>query len=261
MDNVGRAESADGTVIAYRRAGRGRPVIVVGGSFGTAETSAPLAGLLAPGFQAVTYDRRGRGDSGDTAPYAVEREIEDVAALLAAAGGGACVYGVSSGAALALEAAAAGLPIERVAVYEPPYRADPAEVRDRPAYSRRLRALLAEGRRAEAIGQVLAVVGVTPAEVEALRDTEAWPPLLAVAPTLAYDDAVIGTGLVPAGRLAGVTAPALVMDGGASPHAMRAGARAVAASLPRGSHRTLPGQTHAVEPDVLAPVLREFFGA
>ncbi|WTL50635.1 alpha/beta fold hydrolase [Streptomyces sp. NBC_01497] len=261
MDNVGRAESGDGTVIAYRRAGSGRPVILVGGSFGTARTSAPLAGLLAADFRVITYDRRGRGHSGDTAPYAVEREIEDIAALLAAAGGSASLFGVSSGAALVLRAAAAGLPITQIAVYEPPYRADPAEVADRPAYSRRLAALLADGSRAEAIGQVLTGVGVTAAEIEDLRHTDDWPSLLALAPTLAYDDALIGTGLVPADRLADIRVRAMVVDGGASPPAMRAGARAVANALPRGRHRTLTGQTHAVAPHVLAPVLREFFAA
>jgi pimeloyl-ACP methyl ester carboxylesterase len=257
MDNVCKAESRDGTVIAYRRAGSGRPVILVGGAFGTAATSAPLAELLAPRFQVITYDRRGRGDSGDTAPYAVEREIEDLAALLAAAGGAASLFGMSSGACLVLRAAAAGLPVTQLAVYEPPYRSD--EASDRPELSRRLAALLASGAYEDAVAQVLATVGVTPGECEALRGTPEWPGLVALAPTLAYDDALQGSGLVPADLLARIGVRAMVVDGGASPESWRNGARAVARCLPRGRHRTLTGQSHAVAPHVLAPVLAEFF--
>jgi pimeloyl-ACP methyl ester carboxylesterase len=261
MDNVCKAESGDGTVIAYRRRGEGHPVILVGGSFGTAETSAPLARLLAPAFHVITYDRRGRGSSGDTPPYEVGREIDDLAALLAAAGGSASVFGVSSGAALVVEAAAAGLPFAQLAVYEPPYHADPAEVRDRPAYRRRLTEHLAHGRYDEAIAQVLAVVGVAPGELAELRRTPEWPGLLSIAPTLAYDDAVIGSGLIPRARLGGIRVRAMVVDGGASPAPMREAAEALATALPRGRHRTLTGQTHNVAPHVLAPVLTEFFAA
>lgn len=258
MDDVCEVESADGTVIAFRRTGRGRPVVLVGGAFGTMETSAPLAALLAHRFSVVSYDRRGRGASGDTAPYAVAREVDDIAALLAAAGGTASAVGVSSGGALVLEAAAAGLPFESLAVYEPPYRASEAELRGRPAFRRRLAALLAEDRREEAIGHALSVVGVTAADIAELRGTDAWPGLLALAPTLAYDDAVQGDGRVPVERLARVAVRSAVIDGGASPAPWRDGAAAVARALPRGRHRTLTGQNHHVAPQVLAPALEAF---
>lgn len=128
MDNraLNKAKSGDGTLIAYERQGDGPPVVLVGGALCTAASDAPPAGLLASAFSVFTYDRRGCGTSGDTAPYAVERELEDLAAVIAATGGSASVHGMSSGAALALEGAAAGLPITRVSAYEPPFTTDPA---------------------------------------------------------------------------------------------------------------------------------------
>ncbi|WTA75914.1 alpha/beta hydrolase [Streptomyces sp. NBC_00838] len=261
MDQVGKAESGDGTLIAYRRtSGDGPPVVMVGGAFSTAEAEAPLAALLAPRFSVITYDRRGRGGSGDTAPYAVEREVEDIAALLDEAGGSASVYGVSSGAALALEAAAAGLPITQLAVYEPPYDAV-ADVTDGAAYTARLDELLAQGRRDEAVELFLSAVGVQPDVVARMRRATMWRGMTALAHTLAYDNAVMGPGPVPTERLARITARVMVVDGGASPPPMRVAARAVAAALPRGRHRTLTGQVHEVAPHVLAPVLAEYFAA
>ncbi|MEV7421800.1 MULTISPECIES: alpha/beta fold hydrolase [unclassified Streptomyces] len=261
MDNVCLVKSGDATPIAFRRSGEGPPVILVGGAFSTAESEAPLAKLLAPVFSVITYDRRGRGASGDTAPYAVEREIEDLAALLEEAGGDASVYGVSSGAALVLEAAIAGLPITQLALYEPPYVTDAADPRGMAAYRERLAGLLALGLRDEAVELFLSAVDATPAMIAVMRRSPMWPGLTAVAHTLAYDDAVLGRGPVPAERLAAVRTRAMVVDGGASPAALRDAARATARSLPRGRHRTLTGQTHEVAPHVLAPVLEEFFAA
>ncbi|MFF3750891.1 alpha/beta fold hydrolase [Streptomyces sp. NPDC002018] len=261
MEHVCTAKSGDGTPIAYRRTGEGPPVILVGGALHTARSQAPLAGLLAPVFEVLSYDRRGRGASGDTAPYAVEREIEDLAALIAAAGGSASVYGVSSGAALVLEAAAAGLPVTQLAVYEPPYATGPADPPVYAAYAERLSGLLARGLRAEAVELFLSFAGVAPDTVAGLRRSPMWPELTALAGTLAYDSALLGSGPVPAERLRSVRVRAMVVDGGCSPVLLRNAARAVAEALPRGRHRTLTGQTHEVAPHVLAPVLVEFFAA
>ncbi|MFC9427958.1 alpha/beta fold hydrolase [Streptomyces sp. NPDC056987] len=256
-----KVKSGDGTPIAYRRSGEGPPVILVGGAFSTAESEAPLARLLAPRFATITYDRRGRGASGDRAPYAVEREVEDLAALLAAAGGSAALYGVSSGGALVLEAVAAGLPVTQFAVYEPPYATDPAALRARAAYTERLTELLARGLRDDAVELFLSAMDLHPATIEVMRRSPLWADLAAVAHTLAYDNQVLGEGLIPLRRLSAVTTRAMIVDGGASPPVVRDAARAAARALPRGRHRTLTGQTHEVAPHVLAPVLEEFFAA
>ncbi|MFE3601748.1 alpha/beta fold hydrolase [Streptomyces sp. NPDC059142] len=256
-----KVKSGDGTPIAYRRSGEGPPVILVGGAFSTAESEAPLARLLAPRFATITYDRRGRGASGDRAPYAVEREVEDLAALLAVAGGSAALYGVSSGGALVLEAVAAGLPVTQFAVYEPPYATDPAALPAKAAYTERLTGLLARGERDDAVELFLSAMELHPATIAVMRRSPLWTDLAAVAHTLAYDNQVLGEGLIPVRRLAAVTTRAMVVDGGASPPVVRDAARAAARALPRGRHRTLTGQTHEVAPHVLAPVLEEFFAA
>ncbi|MFE4056059.1 alpha/beta fold hydrolase [Streptomyces sp. NPDC059096] len=256
-----KVKSGDGTPIAYRRSGEGPPVILVGGAFSTAESEAPLARLLAPRFATITYDRRGRGASGDRAPYAVEREIEDLAALLAVAGGSAALYGVSSGGALVLEAVAAGLPVTQFAVYEPPYATDPAALPAKAAYTERLTGLLARGERDDAVELFLSALELHPATIAVMRRSPLWTDLAAVAHTLAYDNQVLGEGLIPVRRLAAVRTRAMVVDGGASPPVVRDAARAAARALPRGRHRTLTGQTHEVAPHVLAPVLEEFFAA
>ncbi|MBT2487594.1 alpha/beta hydrolase [Streptomyces sp. ISL-96] len=254
--------SRDGTPIAYERRGEGPPLILVGGAFSTGGAEAPLAALLAPRFGVVTYDRRGRGDSGDTPPYAVAREAEDLAALVEEERGPVSVYGMSSGGALVLEAAASGVPFDRIAVYEPPFTVvEPSDRIAKARYTTRLGELLAAGDRGGAAELFLSVVGMEPEVVAQVREAPMWPELEAVAPTLAYDDAVMGDGTVPAERLASVRPPVLVVDGGASPHAMREAARRVAGAVRRGRHRTLTGQVHDVSPHVLAPVLREFFAA
>lgn len=259
MDTQYKVKSPDGTPLAYRRTGEGPPVVLVAGALCTMDSDGPLAALLAPRFDVITYDRRGRGASGDTAPYEVRREVEDLAALVAEAGGGASVYGMSSGAALALEAAAAGVGMSQLALYEPPYLLDPAGVPASAAYTGQLGVLLGQGRRDEAVELFMSLVGMDPATIDALRRSPGWPALAAVAPTLAYDDAVLGSGLIPAERLAAIGTRSMVVDGGASPAFLRDASRAVADALPRGRHRTLTGQTHDVAPQVLAPVLADFF--
>ncbi|MEV0347276.1 alpha/beta hydrolase [Nonomuraea sp. NPDC050680] len=255
--------SADGTRIAYDRSGSGPALIYVTGALCDRSTGAPLAALLAPYFTVFTYDRRGRGDSGDTAPYQVEREVEDLAAVIAEAGGAAAAYGMSSGAALALRAAAQGVAITRLALFEPPYSPDDA---DRPAraraYEAELTELLTAGRRGDAVELFMTTVGLPAELIGRMRGAPMWPALEALAPTLAYDAAVMGNGstgsALPVELAAKVGVPVLVADGGAGPAWLRDMARRLADALPEGRHRTLEGQTHDVDPQVLAPVLREF---
>ncbi|MFE0650556.1 alpha/beta fold hydrolase [Streptomyces sp. NPDC059534] len=245
----GRVTSRDGTPIAYERYGDGRhdgrpPVVLVSGALGTAAAERPLAGLLARRFPVVAYDRRGRGASGDTGPYAVQREIEDLAAVVGAAGAGAALHGTGTGGALALAAVAAGLAAGPVSVYEPPYYTAEAVV-----WRREVAALLDRGLPDAALDRFLADAAVPAAPRTGAAE---------LAHTLAYDLAVLGDGVVPERHLARVHARVLVVDGGASPTATRRAARALTAALPRARHRTLTGQTPEVAPHVLAPVLRDF---
>ncbi|WP_030866370.1 alpha/beta fold hydrolase [Streptomyces sp. NRRL S-37] len=251
--------SRDGTPLAYESAGRGATVVLVSGAMSTGGTVAPLAARLSERFRVVVYDRRGRGGSGDTAPYAVEREVEDLAALIGAVGGEAALYGVSSGGALALRAAASGLPVRRVCVYETPYAMSEEDLGERARYTERLTAALAEGRRGDAVELFLRLTGLGEDVIQGARQSPMWAGMESLAPSLAYDDAVMGDGSVPRELLASVGVPVLSIAGDASPAWMREAARAIAESVPRGTYRTLEGQTHMVEPDVLAPVLAEFF--
>jgi pimeloyl-ACP methyl ester carboxylesterase len=253
--------SRDGTSLAYEIEGQGPAVVLVSGAMSTSATVAPLASLLTRRFTTVRYDRRGRGESGDTAPYAVEREIEDIAALIDLAGGEAALYGVSSGGALVLEAAASGLPVSRVAVYETPY-ADFSDggAEERAVYTARLTEALGQGRRGDAVELFLRLTGLEEGVIQGARQSPMWAGMEALAPTLAYDDAVMGDGLVPRQRLASIGVPVLAVAGTASPAWLREAMRAVADAVPQGTYRTLEGQTHVVDPNVLAPVLTEFCG-
>lgn len=249
--------SADGTTIAYDRTGRGSPLILLVGAFCNRHSFKPLAALLAEHFTVLQYDRRGRGDSGDTPPYAVAREIEDFAALLGAAGGSAAVYGHSSGAVLALEAAARGLPITGVLAYEPPYTTtddgSPSDLQDRVA------AHLAAGRRVEAVEAFLtSAVGVPPEYLPAIESGPDFPGMVAIAHTLAYDLAICGDGRASVARLAHVATPTLVLDGGNSPAWAARAAVAVAAAIPGARRRTVEGQDHGAAPDAIAPLIVEF---
>jgi pimeloyl-ACP methyl ester carboxylesterase len=260
---TGSVTSEDGTNIAFDRSGEGPSVILVEGAFrhrAIDQRTAQLAALLSPHFTVFRYDRRGRGGSGDTMPYAVQREIEDLEALIKGAGGSAYLFGKSSGAVLALRAAARGLSVRKLALYEPPFNSgDDNAHRASENYTRQLTGLLAEGRRGDAVAFAMTTFGAPPGAIAGLRQTPMWPAFESVAPTLAYDDAIMGDGSVPTGLLESVTAPALVMDGGESPAFMRGAARAVADGLPNAQYRTLQGQTHDVDPVVLAPVLVAFF--
>lgn len=254
--------SRDGTTIAFDQQGKGPAVILVGGAFqyrAIDPRTAQLGGLLAQRLTVFNYDRRGRGDSTDTQPYAVEREIEDLQALIQEAGGSAFVFGMSSGAALALEAAARGLAIRKLACYEPPFNLDDEARSAALEYSRQLDALLADGRRGDAAALAMTRFGSPPEMVAGMRQAPIWSAFESVAPTLAYDAALMGDGSVPTKRIASITAPVLVIDGGASPAWMHNAAQALAAALPNARYRTLQGQAHDVAPEVIAPVLVEYF--
>jgi pimeloyl-ACP methyl ester carboxylesterase len=255
--------SADGTAIAYERTGSGPALVLVDGAmcYRAAGPMQPLAALLQDNFSVYTYDRRGRGESSDTTPYAVAREVEDLQALIAQAGGEAYVYAISSGVALALATAAAGPWITKLALYEPPFMAEVGDSARIKEYTERLSELLDAGRRGDAVALFMTNVGIPAEAVAGIRAQPGWAALEALAPTLAYDDEVLGDGSVPRDLASTIAVPALVLGGGASPQSLQQAAKATADSLPTAEHRTLDGQTHDVAPDVLAPVLVEFFGA
>jgi pimeloyl-ACP methyl ester carboxylesterase len=210
------------------------------------------------------FDRRGRGESGDTPPYAVEREVEDIAALIAIAGGSAFVCGVSSGAALALEAANRGLPIRKLALYEAPFIVDDTRPPLLDDYRNALTNAIAAGRRGEAVALFMRAVQVPAPFVMLMRLMPVFGKLKAVAHTLPYDFAIVGEnqrGLpLPSDRWASATLPILVGAGGKSPAWIRNAQQALADVLPNAELRTLPGQTHMVSDKALAPLLIEFFG-
>jgi pimeloyl-ACP methyl ester carboxylesterase len=253
--------SKDGTTIAYDQMGKGPAVIVVGGVLGDRSQQAPLAALLAEHCTVFNYDRRGHGESGLTPPYAVEREIEDLDALIQEAGGSAFVYGTSGCAILSLEAAARGLAprIKKLAVWEPPYFVDNSRPPLPPGYREQLTSLLQEGRRGDMIELwMTAAVGMPAEFVAPMRHAPFWAAQEAMAHTLVYDAILTGDFSLPKDRIATVTVPTLVIDGGTTPWLSHA-AQAVAAILPHAQRRTLQGQPHNVDAEALAPVLVEFF--
>jgi pimeloyl-ACP methyl ester carboxylesterase len=251
--------SKDGTPIAYQQTGQGRAVILVDGAMSSRAfgPGVALAPLLAQRFTVFVYDRRGRNDSGDTPPYAVEREVEDIAALIAEAGQAVYLFGHFPGAALALRAAASGLKVEKLALYEPSYvTSGPQPPADAVA---QLTRLATAGRRGDAVEYFMVQITGRPAdEVARMRGSPYWPSLEAIASTLAYDAAVMGNWSVP-DWLATIRIPTLVMDGASSPTPRRQTAQAVAQTLPHARYRTLEGRTHDVAPEVIAAALIEFF--
>ena len=257
-------ESRDGTRIAYDKVGKGPAVVVVNGALSARSSSAELAQLLAANFTVYSYDRRGRGDSGDGKPYAVQREIEDLEAVIDAAGGSANVYGKSSGAALALDATSfLGTKVRKLAIYEAPYSEAEGAAKDWKEFRAKLDGLLAEDRRSDALTLFLKFTGAPDEALARMRASAAWPGMEAMAPTLAYDNAVLGDDRsVPVERAAKVKAITLVMDGGASagpmPY-MRPTADKLAQAIPQARRRTIEGQGHDVSAKVLAPALLEFF--
>ena len=256
------ARSADGTAIAYDQSGHGPLLIIVDGAMNTRSsgTKPQLVDLLAAHFTVLSYDRRGRGDSGDTQPYTAGREIEDIEALIGQAGPAAHLYGLSSGGCLALNAAAQlGPKVSKLAMYEVPYSDDPAFQQAYAQYREQLASALAGNRRGDAVAAFVRFVGTPADQVEAMRQAPFWPGMEAIAPTLAYDADVIGQDAsVPVKRAAQVEVPALVVYGTASPPFMAEAARTLSKALPHAELRALDGQDHNVDPAVLAPVLTAF---
>lgn len=258
--------SKDGTRIAYTRIGQGLPLILVDGAL-CSRTNGPngaLAALLMQQYAVYTYDRRGRGESGDRAPYATEREVEDIDALIQEAGGSAFVYGISSGAALALDAALRLTSIRKLALYEAPFVTDGSRAPVPGDYERTMEAMIQEDRRGAAIKLFMRKGVGLPAPIVAMMPLmPAWSKLKAVAHTLPYDtrltiDQQQGSR-EPLGRWSAVRTPTLVAVGGKSPAWMRHSMDALAQTLPNAQYQILPGQTHIVKPAALAPALATFF--
>ena len=258
MDTV---TSRDGTAIVFDRLGDGAPVVLVSGGSTDRMANAGLAAELAAHHSVYNFDRRGRGDSGDTPPYAIEREIEDITAVIEAAGGSANLYGTSSGAALAMHAAAGGAPVTKLAMWEPPYNVNGRP--DLPADTASVyRELVAAGRRGDAAEYFMAkVVGMPPEFVAQARQAPWWAQQEAIAHTLAYDAEIMGDYTLPADVAKAITVPTLIAVGGASFGFMRETADALAELIPNAQVVAVEGQAHNVDPAALAPVLKRFFAA
>jgi len=258
--------SADGTRIAYTATGSGPALIYVMGATAyraVDQLAGPLADALGDRFTVIAYDRRGRGESGDTLPYAVEREIEDIAALINAAGGRSHLFGLSSGAVLATEATAAGLPVDRLALYEPPFVTDATVFPPPPAdYIETLDGFTARGDKGGAVAYFMSTVGVPPEQIDGMRASPFWPMMEPIGPTIAYDGRIMFGAYYTAHRFPDrwqrITQPTLVINGDASFPFIPAAAVAVTAALPNAAHRVLPGQGHGPAVDALAPILAEF---
>ncbi|GAA1581912.1 alpha/beta hydrolase [Kribbella hippodromi] len=255
------AVSKDGTKIAYDRRGSGPALVLVDGALCSRAQGpmAELAELLAERFTVYNYDRRGRGDSGDAGEYAVEREIEDLAAVIEAAGGSAFVYGSSSGAALALRATAAGLPVEKLVAFEPPYVVDDSRKQIPRDWVAQLRGLEA----GDAIKYFFTKgIGLPAIFVTMMKLMPAWKPMKAIAHTLPYDAQVLGDncfgGPMDASQWTPIDQPVLVVNGGKSPAWMKTSTRALAAAIPTAQHTEIPGQTHVIKAAAITPAIAAF---
>ena len=253
-----KVSSADGTTIAFDQLGQGPPLVLVAGASCDRSVDAPLAEALGEHFTVLNYDRRGRGDSDDTLPFAVEREVEDIAVMLAAAGGSATVVGLSSGAALAAEAAVSRLPIDALALWEPPFSVDPDGPRRAKEYADELATLLAADRRGDALAHFMRLVGLPDEMIAGMRQSPYWQLGESLAPTLAYDAAVMGDSTIPVERYGQIEVPTLVLAGSQSPEFLGAAAAQVAAAIPGARHQILEGQDHNVAGDVLGPAVAQF---
>lgn len=253
-------ESADGTTIAFERSGNGPALILVRGALNNRSSAGSLAERLAPSFTVYRYDRRGRGSSSDTKPYAVGREIEDLDALITSAGGSAFVYGHSSGGVLALEAAAQGVAITRVVAYEPPFIVDDMRAVPAADLAERLTRLVDAGQRGDAVKLFCSeAIEMPAAAIAGMEASPIWPGLEAVANTLAYDVLLLQPeSRIPEVRMALIRVPTLLVAGGASPAWAQKSVEALTAIIPGATHSVLEGQTHAVSDDALLPALEGF---
>jgi len=268
--SVATVASKDGTKIAFEKSGEGPALILVAGALSGRGDAARLAALLAPSFTVIDYDRRGRGQSGDAERYAVEREIEDIEAVIGAVGGAAFLFGHSSGAALALEAAnVLGGKVKAVALFEPPYIVDESRPPIPAGLFDEIGALVAAGRRGDAVAKFMTVgIGVPEEMLAQMRASPMWAGMEELAHTLPYDGAIVA-GLqsgkpLPAKRWKSVAARVLILDGERSDPFLRNAATALGKVLPLAERRTIPDQDHAIvfrAPEVLAPVLAEYFAA
>ncbi|MFB4169281.1 alpha/beta fold hydrolase [Virgibacillus sp. JSM 102003] len=257
-----KVKSQDGTNIAYEKIGSGLPLILVDGAmcYSSSGPMGPLASQLSKWFTVYTYDRRGRGGSSDTQPYAIEREIEDIEAIIEETGSSVFVYGISSGAVLALKAAGAlGSKIRKLAVYEPPFTFGDDARKAAESYTNSLNELLSVDRRGDAVELFMKKVGMPPEAIAGMRQSPMWSASEALAPTLAYDNAIMGDGSVPIDDAKAAKILTLVLDGGNSPAFMHEAADVLSEELPSVQRSTLEGQTHDVAPEVLAPILKKFF--
>ena len=251
--------SDDGTTIAFECAGEGPPLILVGGALSSGIRDFPpfveLARLLEPLFTVYRFDRRGRGGSGDTPPYAVEREVQDLEALISDAGGPVAVYGFSSGAVLAVEAAARGAGVTQLVLLEPPL---PSGDGTGEAELRETDEMIRTGRRGDAVASFLTGVGLPDEAIEGMRQSPEWPDLEAMAHTLRYDGAITEDDALWSERARRVSVPTLVLFSEGTSAYLGDSARRAADSIPNALSRTLPGQFHEVDPHTLAAELTTF---
>lgn len=256
MTATEKVTSTDGSSIAFERAGAGPTIVLVdaAGCFRGLGPTVPLVPALAGNFTVVSYDRRGRGESTDTVPYAVDREVDDLRAVIDAVGGSAFAYGFSSGAVLALHAAAQGLPIPKLVLMEPPLNDQPPA--DGSDLGAELTALVDAGRRADAVEHFQTSIGMPADLIAAMRQSPSWPAMEALAHTLVYDTTITST--LPKTDLLATTTPTLVLDCEGSDQRLRTWARDTAAALPHGTHRSLPGEWHGVAPADLAAAITAF---
>jgi pimeloyl-ACP methyl ester carboxylesterase len=254
--------SKDGVKIAFEKTGTGPALIIVGGALSNRNGGKPLAAQLAGHFTVYAFDRRGRGESTDAKAYAVEREIEDIAALIDDAGGSAYLYGVSSGAALALQTAAklGSAVVPKLALYEPPY--GPAHEKQKAEFAaqkQRINELVKTGRPGDAATYFMTAIGTPPEALEKMKASPEWEAMKKIDFTLAYDYVVLGDGAVPQAIAKSIAVPTLVLDGEKTMEFMHATADEVAKLIPGAERKTLQGQTHQAAPEITAPVLIEFF--
>jgi pimeloyl-ACP methyl ester carboxylesterase len=259
---MGAVTSADGTVVAFDQVGAGPPLIMVVGAFNTRATTAPLAAALQERFTVFNYDRRGRGDSGDAPSYSVGREIDDLEAVIAQAGGSAAVFGYSSGANLALQAVARGAAISELVLYEPPFVVGDRWPRPPADLAEQIAGLIAAGRRGDAVELFQTkAVGMPEEVVTQMRHAPFRPALEEIAHTLVYDATIIGDLSLPTELLASIHTPSLVIEGEKSAPLMREAARAVADTLPNGRRSTIADAAHEISPRATAAVLEEFLSS
>ncbi len=261
---MGAAFSKDGTKITYDKTGQGPALILVAGAFQDRLAMGAYAEPLSKHFTVYNYDRRGRGESGDTQPYAVEREIEDIEALIQEAGGSAFVFGGSSGGVLTLDAAAHGSNITKLAIYEPPFVVDDSRAPVPENMVNQLKDMIASSRRGDATELFMTKGSLMPADMVAgMRTQPFWPGVEEVAHTLVYDamimDGTMRGSPLPSDRWKAVTIQTLVIYAGDGPAWSRNAAEAIIKVLPRAERQTLEGQFHTLTPDALTPVLEKFF--